>query len=192
MYLNEFYVKYFTYLHEDEVREGHDLAFKRFNDWSKTSKHNVIDLGCGLCEYLWFGKPENYIGIDLSPQFKPFSIEGDYTKKTFEIELPFEPSAFVSLFSAECCMSPKKKYHLYNRMFEHFPSIKFGLVSGFFYESRKDKELVQETGGITSYQSIETPIRSDVFTECRWQTKMPSTMFGSDVVEVWKFLERKR
>ena len=82
---------------------------------------------------------------------------------------------------------------LYEKVFAQFSSINFGLVVGLFYESKRGLEIVEETGGITSHQTIEDPslFVSDVFTELRVHLRTPSAMFGQDVIEVWKFFVRK-
>ena len=101
--------------------------------------------------------------------------------------------AFISLFSVECCQLATIKYDLYNRIFSEFPTIGYGLVGGFFYQSKRDQESVSETGEIISYQTIEDPSLyiSNLFTELRIHLHTPSKMFGQDVIEVWKFFIRK-
>src|SRR3989344_4007285 len=67
------------------------------------------------------------------------------------------PNAFVSLFSVECFHPAQERYELYGKVFETFSTIEFGLVSGFFYEGKREQETVDETGGIVSHQTIEDP-----------------------------------
>jgi hypothetical protein len=66
-------------------------------------------------------------------------------------------------------------------------------VSGFYYWNSKDKNPIGETGGIQSYQTLEPveTVLSPNFHETRITLPAPSEMFGSDVIEVWKLLERK-
>jgi hypothetical protein len=69
-------------------------------------------------------------------------------------------------------------------------------VSGFFYTSHLGKAIVGETGGITSWQTLEPilAVSSDVFTERRITMPVPSAMFGPElnhVYEVWKFFQRR-
>ena len=107
--------------------------------------------------------------------------------------LPFQPTAFVSLFSTELGHSPEEKYALYERIFARIPKLLYGLVGGFFYESKRGQEAVEEAGEIVSHQTIEDSSRhiSKAFFEFRLHMHTPSKMFGEDVVEVWKFLCRR-
>ncbi len=137
--------------------------------------------------------PHQYVGVDKNDTgvVRPF-IQSDYTDLSFLENLPFAPNAFVSLFSIEACLPKKKRYRLYEELFER-ADISIGLSAGFYYESKKDQDTVGETGGIISYQTIE-PLEyhdSDVFEEMRIVLKTPSAMFGPDVVEVWKILTRR-
>jgi len=154
-----------------------------------------MDLGCGIGEYATYDQHHAaYVGIDLNNTGSiTHFVQVDYLKLDFGNLLPFLPNAFISLFSIECFHSAKNKYTLYNRLFSAFPTVKCGLVGGFFYESRRNQETVSEAGEIVSYQTIEDPSLhiSDLFTELRIYIRTPSQMFGNDVVEVWKLLVRK-
>lgn len=155
----------------------------------------MVDLGCGIGEYATYNLHHAaYVGVDLNNtgSAAPF-LQADYLKLDFVNLLPFSPNAFISLFSIECCHAAEKKYNLYNRIFSTLPAIRCGLVGGFFYESRRSKEIVSEAGEIVSYQTIEDPSLhiSDLFTELRFHLRTPSQMFGNDVIEVWKLLIRK-
>lgn len=191
-----FYKRYAEYLKEDNVRTSHDFAFSQFERLAG-KKLWFVDLGCGLGEYWKHGSPFAYTGVDVNDPKVGFKfIQGDYHDlRALKLELSRNriTNAFVSLFSIECFHSAPEKYAFYHRVFEVFPSIRFGLVSGFFYESKRNQETVGETGGIVSYQTIEDQSLyvSNVFTELRMHIRTPSQMFGQDVVEVWKFFIRR-
>jgi len=157
---------------------------------------NVIDFGCGqCCEYRQHGIHSGYLGLDLNPPSHHDCYACDYKRvpdKVITEKAGFPIHAFVSLFSTECCMDKWDKFSFYRRIFNVFP-IQVALVSGFYYENKIKEEQVKETGGIYSYQSIEDPrdfICSE-FIELRTHLRVPSKMFGDDVVEVWKLLIRK-
>lgn len=191
-----FWEKYWDYLHEPVVRRNHDQAFKMFAEKANLPEQlRVVDLGCGLMEYGWFDRHHfGYAGVDVKKSATaPYTfIEADYATMDYS-QLPFEPNAFVSLFSIECCNPPDKKYMIYRRLFEQIPNLKFGLAGGFFYESKRDQPTVTEVGGLVSHQTIEDPkfYGSILFSEHRFVMRTPSKMFGNDVVEVWKFFARK-
>ena len=154
----------------------------------------MVDLGCALGEYSRYGSYDRYVGVDINDtgRVKPF-VKADYTDLGFVHRLPFMPNAFVSLFSIEPMFPPRERYALYNALFERVPSIEYALVGGFFYDGRRMQEMVTETGGLMSYQTIEDPseYRSKNFSERRIYLYTPSQMFGRDVVEVWKILARR-
>lgn len=194
-YDESFYQLYEAYLLEKAVRANHDLMFEHWKRLVRIPLH-VIDLGCGIGEYRRYGNSANYMGIDLvnSGQLDNF-IEADYTDPANLVAdlatLTPEPNAFVSLFSCECCHSAERKYEIYESFFTTFPSIQHGLVSGFFYRSRLDEEVVKEAGGIESFQTVERTPSSQTFSEFRVTIHTPSKMFGQDVIEVWKFFTRR-
>ncbi len=211
-YDKKFFERYSEYLEEPTVRKNHDWMFRCFARLVTVPHYHpiTIDLGCGTGEFWYYGARSqlDYIGIDKENNLRgPHSddfIQADYLVLDFGSELkamtdrlPRQFSGpvttFVSLFSAEIIQSAKDKYAFYERLFAAFPTLKYGLVSGFFYESKRDQEKVGETGGIESYQTIERPedYISPTFTEMRVHMKTPSTMFGPDVVEVWKILVRR-
>jgi len=193
-YDTSFYRLYNDYLRENTVRSNHDLIFRNFGQFTYPTRLDVVDLGCGLGEYRLFGQHAGYTGIDLNIEKQvPIFLKYDYHDLSFVGLLPFAPTAFVSLFSIECCHDAKTKYELYNRLFTEIPTLQYGLVGGFFYESKRNLETVGETGGIISYQTIEDSATfiSSIFTEFRAHIRTPSKMFGEDVVEVWKILARR-
>lgn len=202
-YNQDFYKMYAEYLQEDPVRASHNLVFEQFQRLAKGDLQ-VLDLGCGLGEFWQYGAPVKYVGVDvndvseLGGDFK--LIQADYhdlqgvsQRLRRRFARPYLPNAFVSLFSVECFHPAAERYEFYGNVFRIFPTIEFGLVSGFFYESRRSEEKVGETGGITSYQTIEDQwlYTSSAFTELRMHVRTPSKMFGQDVIEVWKFFTRR-
>lgn len=194
-YDENFYRIYSEYLRESIVRKHHDHVFTLFAALLLPDSPRVIDLGCGLGEYTMYdSRHAAYAGIDLNNTGRiDHFIQADYTALDFGHLLPFSPNAFISLFSIECCHPVEKKYDFYNQLFSVFPTIRCGIAGGFFYESRRGKETVSETGEIISYQTIEDPSLhiSGLFTELRIHLHTPSQMFGNDVVEVWKLFVRK-
>lgn len=194
-YDENFYRMYRQYLQEQIVRTNHDHVFSLFASLLLPDSPLVMDLGCGIGEYATYDTHHAaYVGVDLNNTGSVASfLQADYLKLDFVSLLPFSPNAFTSLFSIECCHAAEKRYDFYNRIFSKYPTIKCGLVGGFFYESRRDQETVSETGEIVSYQTIENPSLyiSDLFTELRIHIRTPSQMFGDDVIEVWKLLVRK-
>ena len=194
-YDENFYRMYRQYLQERIVRGNHDHIFSLFASLLSPYSPRVMDLGCGIGEYATYDLHHTaYIGIDINNagSVAPF-IQADYLKLDFGSLLPFLPNSFISLFSIECCHAAEKKYDFYNNIFSAFPTVKYGLAGGFFYESRRNQETVSEAGEIVSYQTIEDPSLyiSDLFTELRMHLRTPSNMFGKDVIEVWKLFIRK-
>jgi len=194
-YDENFYRIYRRYLEESTVRRSHDHVFTLFASLLFPDRPRVIDLGCGIGEYaLYDVYHTEYVGVDLNNtgEVKKF-IEADYMALGFGRSVPFLPNAFISSFSIECCHGVEQKYNFYNRVFSLFPTVHCGLVGGFFYESKRDNDVVSETGGIESHQTIEDPSLhiSDLFTELRIHLRTPSKMFGADVIEVWKLFVRK-
>ena len=194
-YDENFYRMYREYLQERTVRSNHDHIFSLFASLLLPDSPRVMDLGCGIGEYTTYDRRHTaYVGIDLNNtgSVAPF-VQADYLKLDFGNLLPFLPNAFISLFSIECCPAAKSKYAFYNHLFSAFPTIKCGLVGGFFYESRRNQETVSEAGEIVSYQTIEDPSLhiSQLFTELRIHIRTPSQMFGGNVIEVWKLFVRK-
>lgn len=194
-----FFALYKVYLGETLVRSTHDAMFDMLFSHLSPAKPRILDLGCGVGELVNFypAKDYAYYGVDVESHGPHCSAELDYTSDDLYRLLPqtpFRPNCFVSLFSAECCLSANAKYELYGNFFADWPTITCGLVSGFYYRNRVAQVKVAEAGGIESYQTIEraTDYGSSLFTEFRCEMAVPSRMFGDDVVEVWKLLERRR
>ena len=190
MYNKQFYEQYSTYLYEPSVRKSHDwvlnvLKFDGAFDY-------VLDLGSGVGEFKKFYKPKGYLGVDANCEESFNTRKANYRTCDFKKELRgYKPTSFVSLFSTEITAPTAENYMLYEKLFSELKIIS-GLVSGFYYASKKLENIVQETAGITSYQCLENleDVRSELFTEKRIILPVPSKMFGSDVVEVWKLLTK--
>ncbi len=199
-YNNDFYKQYEDYLLEPSVRKAHDSVLAITT--SDKNFNSVIDFGCGQSNELYhfrIPKPYGYLGIDTNANERTAVmiklLKADYrsVRNLRELLHRFKPSAFVSLFSSEITAPTFNNYTFYEKVFNEVPSIMAGLVSGFFYSSKKDKNPIEETGGIRSYQTLESieDVQSGIFSEKRIILPVPSKMFGEDVFEVWKFFERK-
>lgn len=192
-----FYDKYKDYLNESAVRQAHTRIFKIAS--LNPDFRNVVDFGCGMFnEFYEFANPDTYLGIDVNiSDSKPNKVlvQTDY-RKIRDLALyvgAHSPTAFVSLFSTENTAPTEENYEFYKKVFKECPSINSGLVSGFYYVSKRHQNPIGETGGIESYQTLEgiEEVSSDLFSEMRVILPVPSKMFGPDVFEVWKFFERK-
>jgi hypothetical protein len=195
-YDGDFYEAYERYLLEDRVRDKHDAILDMWHRATWPNSSYVVDLGCGRSnEYFRFGPDvKAYQGFDVqeSQHGMVLDYRGPDLIQTMRT-LDWEPDAFVSLFSAECTATPIQNAELYERLFREIPTIKHGLVTGFYYVSRRHMNPIEETGGIVSWQtvsSLEDDV-SDVYDEVRIVTRVPSTMFGEDVVEVWRMFTRR-
>jgi SAM-dependent methyltransferase len=209
-YDDAFFERYRAYLAEPLVRKNHDRAFRLWIDGMggppSGTTASVIDLGCGTGEYLNFGRYLAYAGIDTTPRV--FNLEKrpgldrmvranyyDVTSWKGYFEAPRTGpvfNAFVSLFSIEPVYSLGSRYDLYRRLFAELPDIKFGLSAGFYYTDKADRTVVEETGGLLSFQTVE-PLGAETIpsvTEERLTMATPSAMFGDKVVEVYKFFTR--
>lgn len=196
-YDKEFFRLYADYVQESTVRESHDYAFAVFSRLAGQRHRRIIDLGCGLGEFARYGGlrcGDRYLGIDRHNAAKPNPLQiDDYTDPNFVSRLPFAPTDAVSLFSIEACLPAAERYRLYEGLFERLPKLRLMMTAGFYYLSKSGQETVGETGGIVSYQTVE-PLGAFVssrFDEMRLEQHTPSAMFGDDVIEVWKYLERK-
>jgi SAM-dependent methyltransferase len=153
----------------------------------------VLDLGCGTGEYPTYDRVhDKYFGIDLNCRGAHCSRSADYREISTWKSLPFEPNAFISLFSTECHLDVQQKYDLYARLFQEIESLRYGLVSGVHYPKRIPEKTVQAVeGAIADYQTVERQLDhiSPVFLEFRCEIPVSSTLFP-DEVEVWKLLVR--
>lgn len=199
-YDTSFYESYKKYLLEPSVRQAHDWIFEICG--LNAHYRKVVDLGCGVCqEFDYYTQPEKYFGVDLNVDdcyLKGLGREitvRKYNSRNRNLwnELPFKPTAFVSLFSLEITATAYDNYYFYDEIFSNNENIKAGLVSGFYYFNKKNENPVEEVGGIFSFQSLDSPedFVSKWFVEKRIILPVPSKMFGEDVYEVWKFFDRK-
>ena len=188
-YDDTFYTRYQAYLNEPTVRRNHDRALDFFADFMPPER-KVVDLGCGTGEYRQFGAYAEYVGIDKVPG-PAVDTACDYECDL--PELPFEPNVFVSLFSIEACMPESTRRYLYASLFRQLPLVQSAITSGFYYEDKAREEAVRETGGLTSYQSILRlhEFESEIYDETHLIMRTPSKMFGDNVIEVWKLLEKR-
>lgn len=194
-YDSDFYTMYEAYLVEERVRGKHDAVLDMWHTLTWPNSSYVLDLGCGQSnEYLRFGPDVRaYQGFDVteSPHGMVLDYRGPELLEAVR-SLGWQPDAFVSLFSAECTATPIENAELYEQLFREIPTIKHGLVSGFYYAGRRKENPVRETGGVVSWQTVDHLEHevSDVYDEIRVLARVPSAMFGDDVVEVWRMLTR--
>ncbi len=201
-YDGDFYKNYERYLLEPGVRKAHWFPFSIAK--LESAFDDVVDLGCGLQEFKRYVEPRRYIGVDavhpdadIKSDFRHCSTVNEIVDFCAERDSLHKlgPRAFVSLFSSEITACEEVNYALYRRLFKDLPSVRQALVSGFYYDYRKTREIVEEVPGLFSYQSID-PIETSIerahgrFTEKRIVIPCPSEMFGEGVIEVWKFFEK--
>lgn len=157
------------------------------------NNQSIVDLGCGQYASAADLIPHNdYMGID---QFNPGKrsskdsfnfIQANY--RNFQLKSSFD--GFVSLFSAEVTAPEQENRSMYHQIFKN-TNASWGLVSGFYYRSKMDQEVVEETGGIKSYQTLPwLPPFSTAYSTKQICVSAPSKMFGPDVVEVWRLMTR--
>lgn len=190
-YDETFFELYREYLNEPSVRAAHDEVF-RIAQALDPAFGAVIDFGCGRWhEFRNYASPHSYLGVDTVGGESVHSRCADY--RTMDLSsLPSGATAFVSLFSTEITAPWEENRHFYERVFAALPNVRAGLVSGFYYADRRFDNPVQETGGIVSWQTLETPEESssDAYFEARLILPVPSKLFGPTVYEVWKFFSR--
>lgn len=191
-----FYERYERYLVERTVRTAHDRALRIFGQMARSP--DVVDLGCGKSqEFRRFGPWTSYVGYDANAEKSAASRDprpGDYRDPGFiDLVGTLSASAFVSLFSTEITAPAEENTRLYTTLFERAPTMHWGLVSGFYYAGSKNVNPIQETGGISSYQTLHAleEQATDTYDEYRIEMQVPSAMFGDDVVEVWRILQRR-
>ncbi len=191
----DFYALYADYLREPRVRAVHDRVLSLLVP-AHPALRRVVDMGCGRGnEYLHHARPDAYIGIDVNalPGTGPVLLAEDYRDpaRVNDIAKAHGIGGAVSLFSVECTAPWQANLAFYEGLFSG-GGIDVVLTAGFYYEHAASAETVGEAGGIVSYQSIQPleMVRSDVFDEARLALPCPSSLFGEDVVEVWKVLTR--
>jgi len=205
-YDKDFYELYNEYLQEHRVRVKHDAMFRIWSMHIGMEPIVPIDLGCGRgLEYLEFGPSTPvYMGFDVNaiPRHeengsdKIIVKDWDYRAPNFVAKIEGlqesnHPNAFVSLFSTEPTAPAEENTKLYERLFEQIPTLTHALVTGFCYTDKKGQEKVEEAGGLISYQTFGDPAPTDTYEDLRIVTPVPSTLFGENVVEVWRILTRK-
>lgn len=205
-YDEEFYKQYNEYL--KEVNEKHSHIISNLLSTChplqaglvRKDRFVISDLGCGIAaEFEQITRKlssritpiDEYIKIDINGK-NLFSIDYRETNALISLLNTKKCNMFVSLFSSEITASFIENYKLYKKIFESCPTIEHGLVSGFYYSDKLDQEEVQETGDITSYQTLERlcDVKCEEFSEYRLEAHVPSEMFGPNVYEVWKFFKR--
>lgn len=207
----EFWVEYGEYLKESLIRHADTLWSMLSHIHGDTceirySAPEVLDFGCGQYASAigLMPVPKSYIGIDkhnpgsrwddsMHDPVEPYTfITGDYRER---INLSYEPTCFTSLFSTEVTAYRDANESFYNWVFESYPTASYGIVSGFYYLDRWRDQYVIETGNLTSCQSTgpltDYTDSTLLYTETKLEIPAPSKMFGPNVVEVWKLLERK-
>jgi hypothetical protein len=208
-YDESFYDLYDAYLAEPRVRAVHGQAFAALAGGHEFGR--VLDLGCGrVGEFFRFGAPWDgarglaadpagwsCVGIDANARPRVDGraefIDGDYRAGggDLPVRLAVERglTGAVSLFSTECTAPEAENRVLYERLLTETP-IKRLLVAGFYYAHAAGRETVEEVGGLVSWQTV-APLEScvsDAYLETRLAIPCPSTLFGEDVVEVWRLL----
>src|SRR4051794_31627212 len=101
-YTAEFYEEYREELARPNIRTHHDEMFAAFHELAEfRGSYNVLDLGCGTCEFRRYEKCHGrYFGIDKYHKEPGMPCQlGDYSEATGLC--PFDPTAFISLFSTE-------------------------------------------------------------------------------------------
>lgn len=194
---DEFWAAYAAYV--DEVAPLHQRAIEHLLRSQQCRIGScLLDLGCGrINEAARLFVMDTYIDIDADPANNPAHEPVDYrdmTALTRVLRRCSRPDAFCSLFSTELTAPASTNNDYYQQLFDTFPTLQRGIVSGFYYDdSRRNDPVVEEAGGLRSFQSIGllADDRFCSFTETRLQLRVPSKLFGRDVVEVWRLLERK-
>lgn len=192
---NEFYAKYAEHLQEWLVKHTHFNMYWNFTNFvGNYEPISIIDFGCGTGEIMTcLPREVNYFGIDKNKvnENLPHMI-GDFTDPSFEPRPPFVPNAFISVFASEIVWNAEDKYKFYHEVFRKYPKIRVGLVAGVYYLGNEN-DLTKEEDGFTIHQSVEKQQDwiSDDFEEHRSYHKVPSKLWGPNVVEVWKILLRK-
>jgi hypothetical protein len=200
-----FWDQYGDYLAEARSRHWGMLhmspLFRGASNYARAFR--AIDLGCGQyasaadllgtdLEYYWGIDQRQPGGRHVKGDGMRF-IEANYRDMDFkdlalEVERFRGELVFVSLFSAEATAGEEGNRLLYEKVFREFDCL-WGVTAGFYYRGKVDQEVIDETGGIQSYQTLPgLPEPSDVYHEVRLEVDAPSKMFGPDVVEVWRFL----
>jgi len=196
----EFWKRYAQFVEESGPRHLRSFAGLNWTTRSPVSPAPVmLDLGCGKsCASLTIFAPREFLLVDrvAEPRTDGASLAADYREEwgtVCSLARLMRPNLVVSLFSTEVTASASENHEFYERIFRDLPSVNHLVVSGFYYARRRAFEVVEEAGGLRSFQTLSDPadLRSEVFCEGRVVVEAPSTMFGPDVYEVWRMLERR-
>ena len=199
-----FWTKYEEY--RKETWEQHKNIVRRFN----LIPHTLLDLGCGrTLSAMRMFEPICYIGLDKEPasvkdvygynmdqyrtdilDYRDLESVQKYLKTKYELYgyYGFEPTLVTSFFSSELTAPQHENATFYRELFKRIPTLKNILVSGFYYSRKRNAPVVEEVGGLISHQTIGD-LDYDL-PETRILERVPSTLFGPDVVEVWRLLKR--
>jgi hypothetical protein len=202
-----FWAKYVAYVTESLPR--HKAAIERLGGLLAP----LLDLGCGKVmegRQIAIGKDEkHYIGVDVDPieldplRPRPIPDEPALLTKNYRTDLgfiasnlkarKFSPFCVVSLFSIEPTGSPEENELVYREVFKRWPTVRKIISAGFYYQKTWNVSgPVPEAGGLMSYQlNGEVPLLSGDLHEYRLEEHAPSTLFGPDVVEVWRLIQKK-
>lgn len=214
---DEFWKAYGEYLEESAGRHQKALdALNVFADSPLLWRRHVLDLGCGKhASASWLTDAKRYLGVDVDPPDRPAKLyvhnptQYNFFKADYRDDLgiiidtamnpwgndePLFPELVTSLFSIEITDISDNNYAIYQELFRHLPMLKYIVASGFYYTDKTLEIWVEEAGGLKSFQTID-PLcpepEDEDFTEYRVYLPAPSTLFGPNVVEVWKLLSRK-
>lgn len=190
-----FWEKYRAYKLETEG--VHEMALKACRPAARPLCENFVDvvnLGSGT-------DPEPLLSDDnvvlrVDPQIQNPTVgelsasyeDPDFVEKVVR-SLEHKRFMAVSFFSTEVVIHPDRSRALYDELFRSGACA--AIVSGFYYMSRNGQTKVSEAGGLESFQSL-LPVE-DTAGEAhqelfRVTLPVPSALFGSDVVEVWRVL----
>jgi hypothetical protein len=88
---------------------------------------------------------------------------------------------------------PTKANHIYYEGLFGQTNIQALLLAGGYSEHAEGKETILEAGNLVSYQTFggfEGLAPTSLFDETRICIACPSTMFGEDIIEVYRLLQR--
>jgi hypothetical protein len=194
---DNFYELYKSYLAEERVRTVHDAVLQAA--MGHPALQRVVDLGCGQGnEFFHYGQPALYVGLDqnAAPLHEAHRIrwKADYRDVHFiqEIVGTYDLTAAVSLFSTELTWPPTANQRYYEELFGQ-TRIQAIFVAGGYAEHAEGEETILEAGNLVSYQTFggfAGLAPTSVFDETRICVACPSTMFGEDIIEVYRLLQR--
>ena len=188
-----FWQAYEEFVKESLPRHEAAVDLLYYNGRNYFDEDVLLDLGCGKSN-------EAHRLIDAWSCMEVDSNDvGAMYQLDYRTQLPeiinktklFEPTIVSSLFSIEITAPAEDNYKLYETLFNEVKSLKTGLVSGFYYTDKMNENPVEEVGGLKSYQTLDLMSEHKLFSEKRLYVPAPSKLFGPNVIEVWKLLERK-